>query len=239
MATIPDETDLLCESCGYTLRGLPVDGRCPECGKAVFDSTGHDRRLPLWEQSDKPGLFPRFLGTTIFLILHPRRFYRTFMTRAPLNRAAAFARIHWSLNACLLALSAFYYLDWYRKNLVFRPPPSPFWLLPFFAGSYLFLSVTTHLAVRLTVLEASFRGYRLPRHTVLRGMYYHAAHVLPVAAVAAATVLGYRWTLACGLLNGTSVRLFLFTLCAEVVLGAAYLFETYWIAMRNMMYANR
>jgi hypothetical protein len=32
---------------------------------------------------------------------------------------------------------------------------------------------------------------------------------------------------------------FIFGLFAEVVIGSAYLFVTYWIAMRNMMYANR
>jgi hypothetical protein len=31
---------------------------------------------------------------------------------------------------------------------------------------------------------------------------------------------------------------YLYTLCAEVVLAAVYLFKTYWTAMRNMMYAN-
>ncbi len=27
--------ELLCESCGYTLDGLPGDGACPECGRAI------------------------------------------------------------------------------------------------------------------------------------------------------------------------------------------------------------
>ena len=32
---------------------------------------------------------------------------------------------------------------------------------------------------------------------------------------------------------------YLYVLGAEVIVAAAYLFHTYWIAMRNMMYANR
>jgi len=89
-------------------------------------------------------------------------------------------------------------------------------------------------------MEASYRGYRLPLPIVLRGMYYHSAHLLPVGLVAAGTVLGYRWALAHALLDGgATARPYLFVLCIEVVLGAVYLFETYWIAMRNMMYANR
>jgi hypothetical protein len=33
--------------------------------------------------------------------------------------------------------------------------------------------------------------------------------------------------------------IYLYVLCGEVVLGAFYLFKTYWIGMRNIMYANR
>ena len=32
---------------------------------------------------------------------------------------------------------------------------------------------------------------------------------------------------------------YLYVLSAEVIIGAIYLFQTYWIGMRNMMYANR
>ena len=56
------------------------------------------------------------------------------------------------------------------------------------------------------------------------------------ALVAFVTVVGYRLTLAHT--PGTATR-YLYVLCAEVIVGAAYLFHTYWIAMRNMMYANR
>jgi hypothetical protein len=35
------------------------------------------------------------------------------------------------------------------------------------------------------------------------------------------------------------VVFYLYTLSGEVILAAIYLFWTYWIAMRNIMYANR
>ena len=238
-AIIPDDADLLCESCGYTLKGLPLDGHCPECGKPIGESTGTHRRPPLWEQSADYPIFRRFFGTTLTLIVHPRRFYRTFQTRAPLQNAAGFARIHWTLISILFAITAFYHWDWYRTHILYRRPPSPLWMAPLLVASYLLIVVTIRLSARLTVIEASYRGYRLPLATVLRGMYYHSAHVLLVALVAAVTVLGYRWALRHDLLDATSSRAYLFVLCVEVVLGAAYLFETYWIAMRNMMYANR
>jgi len=33
--------------------------------------------------------------------------------------------------------------------------------------------------------------------------------------------------------------IYLYTLCGGTVAAAVYLFKTYWIAMRNLMYANR
>lgn len=55
----------------------------------------------------------------------------------------------------------------------------------------------------------------------------------------AATVLGYRLALHWGWLSGTTGMVYLYVLCGEVIVAAAYLFNTYWIAMRNLMYANR
>ena len=41
--------------------------------------------------------------------------------------------------------------------------------------------------------------------------------------------------------NGRSavVLSYLIVLCVEVIAAAVYLFITYWIGMKNMMYANR
>lgn len=37
-AASPIDVDILCIHCGYNLRGLRSDGRCPECGGAIADS---------------------------------------------------------------------------------------------------------------------------------------------------------------------------------------------------------
>jgi hypothetical protein len=44
------EYTLLCESCGYPLTGLPVEGRCPECGEPVADSLPQRRVGSPWQQ---------------------------------------------------------------------------------------------------------------------------------------------------------------------------------------------
>jgi hypothetical protein len=52
---VPDEFDLLCEHCGYSLVGLTTTNRCPECGEE-FDPLD----LPL---ARVPWLFRKRLGT--------------------------------------------------------------------------------------------------------------------------------------------------------------------------------
>ena len=238
-ASVPSETDLLCEFCGYTLNGLPPDGRCPECGRAVADSLGAQRHPPAWESPAPPPAWARFLKTTLALIFSPSRFYRTFTSRGPDRPARTFARVHWGFTSALFATASFVHADWYNVRLMSKPRPSVVWWPVLALATYAFLAAVTHVAARLTVFEANWRAYRLPLRPVLRGLYYHAAHFLPVGLVAAGTVVGYQWLLYYAYLDTTSARLYLYVLCGEVILCAAYLFETYWVAMRNMMYANK
>ena len=112
-------------------------------------------------------------------------------------------------------------------------------MIPLALVTFAFFLLTTHVAARLTTWEATYRGYRLPVDVVLRGLDYHAAHYLPVAVIALATVFGYRVALGHSQLLVTWGTTYLYTLCVEVVVAALYLFWTYWIAMRNTMYASR
>ena len=106
-------------------------------------------------------------------------------------------------------------------------------------ATYLLLYGTTLLAARLTHWEATYRGYRLPMNVVKRGLFYHSAHYLPVALVAFFTVVGYRVLVELNILTLATAERYLYVIAGEVVVGAIYLFQTYWIGMRNMMYANR
>ncbi len=105
-------------------------------------------------------------------------------------------------------------------------------------ATYGFLLGTIRLAAWLTHWEASYRGYRLPLSVVRRGLDYHTAHYLPVALLTAATVLGHDLLLRRQVISILSDPAYLYTLRHEVILAAFYLFETYWVGMRNMLYAN-
>jgi hypothetical protein len=239
-ATIPAETDVLCETCGYVLNGLPPDSNCPECGQPAAESDPALRTPTAWEQTGQDGSFSAgaFLATSAAVLFRPTRFYRTLATRTDTRLAITFAQIYWILSALLLALAAYAHAAWF----VFGDPRVPLDSLKWVAlaaPTYAFLALTTMVAARLTHWEASYRGIRLTLPVVRRGLYYHAVHYLPVALLAAVTVITYGNLVRGRIVDPTSTTTtYLYTLSAEVVLGAIYLFKTYWIAMRNMMYAN-
>lgn len=242
-ANVPAESDILCERCGYALNGLPAGANCPECGKPAAESSPALRHAPAWEARNKPAL-STFLSTTAEVLFHPARFYRTLATRLPRRGSHAFALIHWAFVSVVLGVAAYVHF----AAILVLPRARGFWspafrmpLLTMAALSafiYVSLEGITRIAARLTSFEASYRGLRLPLRAVLRGMDYHAAHYVPVAVLTSTTILGYAWLLDRRWTDYGSTPNYLYVLCGEVVVAASYLFWTYWIGMRNMMYAN-
>ena len=236
---VPAETDLLCEGCGYTLNGLPQDANCPECGKPLAQSLHSTRRVPAWEQRRNVW---NFLATSAEVTFRPTRFYKTLATRRDVRPARQFANIHWVVTSLLFGAAAYGHLAWYiglGGSWAGIARVNPFVAAALVGATFIVLRAVTYIAARLTNWEASYRGLRLPLNVVLRGMYYHAAHYLPVALGAAITVYGYQWLFRRLILPPESVTTYLYVLCAEVVVFAGFLFHTYWIGMKNMMYANR
>lgn len=241
--TIPTEAETLCESCGYLLNGLPDAGACPECGFAIAaSSVENPRRLPAWERGrGGTRAVADFFKTTAAVIFRPTDFFRNLLTRQSHPRAATFAAVHLLIASAIAGWAVAQYLDW-THFFIWTPMGALGGRMAIPAAvAVLAISILVlRVAARLTAWEAAYRGLRLPLPVVRRGLYYHTAHFVPVVATIAATIGVFRL-----LLNQPSphwmqiATTFVYILCGEVLVGSAYLFITYWIAMRNMMYANR
>jgi hypothetical protein len=247
---VPETADILCESCGYVLNGLPDAGRCPECGSPIQESLGENRITPAWETAsdNTTEKLAGFWKTSLAIIVSPSKFYRTYTARGSIESARSFARWHWWLAALLFALTTATHWTWYSFKVQGIVPPNglggkPGVYLGLTIGltlaTYVALDLITRLAAKLTTVEGTFRGYRLPYPVVLRALYFHAAHYFPVAVAALLTVGGYVLLVAIWPVMLEHAVAYLYVLSGEVILSAMYLFSTYWAGMRNMMYATR
>src|SRR5207302_2020493 len=149
---VPAESDILCETCGYTLNGLPPEGRCPECGTPIAQSVASLRRPPIWEERDRKPL-DAFIRVTWEVIVHPTRFYRTLATRRETVQAKRFAQFHWWFAATLLGTAASAHGIWYSGLAGFWIYSRSVILLLtpiIILATYLALFAVTELASRLT-----------------------------------------------------------------------------------------
>lgn len=244
---VPADTDILCERCGYTLNNLPDTGNCPECGEPIVHSLSQDgRSLSLYELDPRPRTFWQ---TTFQVIFGTKRFYRTLKGREETGLARRFASRHRWLASILFACCATGHGLWMTEVMGFRNAGFEKGLISGLIGLFVFfllivvahllLTYITRLAQWLTAIEARYWGIRLPHQVVKRAMLFHSANYLPVAAVAAATITTYQLLRVSRIVSSFYDTWYIYGLCGLVVLCAGYLFQTYWIGMKNLMYSNR
>src|SRR5262245_61893916 len=162
-SVVPEEADLLCEGCGYTLKGLPTSSNCPECGKPISQSIGEHRTRSSFEHEQ--GVIG-FLKTTLDVILRPRFFFEHLKTRVKSRAAVRFARVHRLFATVHLGAAACGHLEWAVVGLYSFLHHH---LMLFVLGAFISLPVIyatlaglTWLTAWLTALEARYWGMRLP-----------------------------------------------------------------------------
>ena len=69
---VPDEYDVFCETCGYSLAGLSGD-RCPECGQAFDPKQLPFARIP-WLHRRRLGRWRAYWSTVRMVMFSPARF---------------------------------------------------------------------------------------------------------------------------------------------------------------------
>lgn len=246
--SVPLEEEILCESCGYSLTGLvrpggDEQGRCPECGAPIAYSTIRDGRGPTpWET---PGLRGRvrLWQTWWGVVRSPTRFFRGMLARSDPKLSAPFAFVQHFLAAYGFAIGVSFHAMFVEGRNYDLPTAVFLSLLGAALLTPLILAVihlTHRLTAYLSALEARYHGLRLPHRTVIRALHYHSAQLPLVAGAVAVYTSGYRLMLAWDLLpRGPTEMTYVYGLCGLVVLSAGYLFWTYWLAMKSLMYANR
>jgi hypothetical protein len=178
------------------------------------------------------------MATSGAVLFRPKLFYRGLITRPASDSSFRFAYLYWGVSSFLFALAGTEHARWSGYL--------PRWDQGIFILAILGLTTVTfflsvllnNVAARLSVWEGNYRGLRLTLPAVRRSLNFHSVHYLPVAAIAAITVLGRQQLIVRPFGFENSAIYYLSILSAEVVLGAIYLFWTYWIAMRTIMYAN-
>jgi hypothetical protein len=108
--------DTPCRQCGYSLRSLPIDGRCPECGRPVIDSFGPDilyRCDPAWIRRRAQAMRSIFWGTIVSLVVD---FLRAVLTRYPVGNVAEFERPSVIAHWLYLAVAAYLIASHWRLS---------------------------------------------------------------------------------------------------------------------------
>ena len=143
---------LQCEDCGYDLRGIPMDGLCPECGLDVRASIGPQNRLgTAWARRREVGGWRAWAQCLRLAIVDPKRLGR----EAPVVNPGTHHRRYLLLYMPIVFAvgSAGTIACAYADHPSWTPPAVELVMMVLAAG---LLSVS--IAVVLTLAAASFAG---------------------------------------------------------------------------------
>lgn len=103
-----------CEVCGYNLTTIPMESRCPECGKSILSSLGPDsRRGTMWQRRHGIGCFGAWAQTCIQALTQPRTVGRELQISSPGTDHRRFVALHvpliFLIGAC--SIPTLYFID--------------------------------------------------------------------------------------------------------------------------------
>lgn len=163
----PDEHSL-CESCGYSLRGMARTGNCPECGDSIDDSHPRHRPSLAWQHRMNPATW---LRTSIDMTLRPGKSFRKLRLDGRNTNDRLF------LLSYVVIISVF----WESVRLA-GMTADPWWTSPLIAVSVVLLSYIEGAGVTYFSRQ---RGWRVGWRTSERLVCYAAVGWLPAAMVLA------------------------------------------------------
>jgi hypothetical protein len=193
---VPDEFDLLCEGCGYSLIGLMVD-RCPECGGA-FDATALPLARVPWLYRKRLGRLSAYAKTLRFALLSPGKFAAELCR--PVRISAADAHRFRILTIRVAALGVVLGLAGYCQYVVnFWPPrPTSAWMV----GACLAAWLVTFVFLRMATDLPTFIWRGMPGRTYdLSPLHQYAAAPLALFLPAAIVFVALTFGLGAGMIT--------------------------------------
>lgn len=189
-----ENSDLLCENCGYSILSLPEAGTCPECGRKRALSMPQARCGTPWQK--RPGLMS-WLQTAQFGAVSPKKYFDTLQINQRGGRALL--AINLSIAAAFLAhpLVGTLWFDpsrglevWTAKGfLATAVSAAVLW-----AAAMVFLSVLTIIEYLGIRFFAARRQWRLLPAAALQ-ICAHASFIWIAAALLTLIGLSLSWML--------------------------------------------
>jgi len=174
-----------CEDCGYLLRGLSTETKCPECGLAVGESLeGGRRKTNAWQQRERESRGFVELIYMQWAVLHGSAVFREI----PVQRGIGAARHFWwgtwiLMVVCLLAIlrGAAAYTDQYAELRLAMSPISV---------GVILLPISLQFGMTLVACLWAHMRYGIRDHRISTLVCYYASPLMwPVMLVIVAAAI--------------------------------------------------
>lgn len=229
---------LLCEGCGYHLRGLTRADACPECGRPILESLHSRRQGTPWQQ--KPSLVA-WIDTMRSMLLAPRRFWDTVQIPDEPSRTSG-PNLMLAVVAICIVPGVQFAAMLEMMQISYRRADASFFLI--------WITITICILILLWVcirteeigcrVISRVHGWRVPRGAI-RAIVDHATvgwavgAILLIALTSTLLIVPRRSD---DIYLGIVMQLMLYTFLASVAIGLIVFETLVYLGLRSMKYAN-